>query len=284
MRCGKAFPPPETPACLRARAFAERERDGPFFGAYPKALDFSLASLPCLDVLIDELWGVAGAAPGQADWQPEAARLQVIIDFGMYLGEVLCRHLPANWEMDAAQPQNLLGARVVDAQGRRINPCAQMAIRFRDGAGLGMASLYTALTGKEIPPWRLPPQSSAEHLPATPTIPVTPPSGQVAQAPGVAVVDIATELANAAAHVQRGHWGNAISCYRRVIASDPNLIGARRQLIRADQFIHQAERMSVTRVHKFGFMHMLNRRRHPDQAREPSRPAPTGNQTETDLR
>ncbi len=43
---------------------------------------------------------------------------------GAYLGEVLCRALPAYWEMNPAQPESVIAARVVDRQGRRIDGLA----------------------------------------------------------------------------------------------------------------------------------------------------------------
>jgi len=227
MRCGKPLPPPDCAASRHARAFAERERRGPWLGAFPDALDFSPASLAVLDTLMRELWGEAGEAPGMADWQPPAAKMPVVIDFGAYLGEVLCRALPARWEMNPAHPEVVIAARVIDSQGRRINPFAQVGARFRDGAQLGLASLYTALTGRALPPWQMPaappPAARPAAQPPAPSTPSAPPR----------VVDAGALLQQAAAHVQRGHHGNAIQCLRQVLAAQPGHRQARRELILA---------------------------------------------------
>ena len=79
MRCGKRIVAPDAPATLQARAFVERERGGPYFGAFPESLDFSVRSLAVMDILIGELWGDAGEAPGRPDWQPSRARLNLIV-------------------------------------------------------------------------------------------------------------------------------------------------------------------------------------------------------------
>ena len=52
MRCGKPIAAAECAASRHARAFVEQERNGPFFGAFPEALDFSFASMAKMDALI----------------------------------------------------------------------------------------------------------------------------------------------------------------------------------------------------------------------------------------
>lgn len=224
MRCGKPLPARDCAAARHASAFAERERKGPFLGAFPDALDFSLASLPKLDALMSELWGDAGEAPGRPDWQPSAARMPVVIDFGTYLGEVLCRALPARWEMNPQHPEVVIAARVIDAQGRRINPFAQVGARLRDGAGVGLASLYTALTGRALPAWRIPRAS----------VQATPPQVDAHPVPAVApprLANIAELMQKAGEHAARGHHGNAVHCLRQALAVEPAHRDARRRLI-----------------------------------------------------
>ncbi|MGE4070185.1 MAG: tetratricopeptide repeat protein [Lysobacterales bacterium] len=224
MRCGKSIQAPETAASRHARAFAQRELEGPFFGAFPEALDFSVSSLARMDALVSEMWGESGEAPGRQDWQPSAAKMPIVIDLGAYLGEVLCRALPAVWEMNPAHPEVVIAARVVDAQGRRINTFAQIGVRFRDGASVGMASLYTALTGRTLPPWRVPRQGArAEIAPARPSPPVAP----------AAPVDVPMLLQQAREHAERGHYSNAARCLRQVLAQQPNQHEVRRDLAMA---------------------------------------------------
>jgi hypothetical protein len=209
MRCGKPLQAVEVAASRHARDFARREAQGPFFGAFPEALDFSPASLPVLDALITDMWGEAPLALGVADWQPPPTLMPVVIDFGAYLGEVLCRHLPARWEPAPQSPEVVIAARVVDAQGRRINTFAQVAVRFRDGAAanVGMGELYRALTGRTLPRWQMPRRAVAPgEVPAAASA-VAPP----------AVVDAQALLQQAELHRQRGHHGNAIQTLRRLL-------------------------------------------------------------------
>ena len=221
MRCGKPIAAPECAAARHARQFVERERNGPFFGAFPEALDFSVASLAKMDALLSEMWGVEGMAPGSRDWQPPPAKLPLIVNFGAYLGEVLCRHLQVHWEMDSAHPEVVIAARVVDAQGRRINTFAQMGARFRDGAAVGMASLYTALSGRPLPPWRMPNLAA----PAAAPMPVAPPAAPSRAVDVVGLMQLATE------HMQRGHFGNAVQCLRQVLSVQPENRAAQRDLV-----------------------------------------------------
>lgn len=231
MRCGKPISAPECAATRHARAFVGKERQGPFFGAYPEALDFSVASLAKLDALISELWGTDGMAPGAVDWQPPASKLPLIVDLGAYLGEVLCGALALHWEMDPRHPEVVIAARVVDAQGRRVNPFAQMGARFRDGAGVGMASLYTALSGRALPAWRVPhaPTPGRSAAPPAPVAP-GPPSASAAPTP---VVDPHALHQQATAHLARGHAGNAVLGLRQVLAAQPANRAARIDLVRA---------------------------------------------------
>lgn len=226
MRCGKPITSADDSAAARhARAFAEHERRGPLLGAFPEALDFSPASLPKMDALINELWGEVGAAPGQQDWQPPPAKLPVLVNFGAYLGEVLCRALPARWEMNPAHPEVVIAARVVDAQGRRINPFAQVGARLRDGPQVGMASLYTALTGRALAPWRIP-----AAPPAAPGV-LAQTAAPMTARPAARAADVPALLQQAAEHAGRGHFGNAAQCLRQVLAADPGHRGARRELV-----------------------------------------------------
>lgn len=223
MRCGKPIAVTASAATQHALAFVARERNGPYFGAFPDALDFSVASLAKMDALISELWGEHGLAPGARDWQPPPSKLPLIVNFGAYLGEVLCRALPARWAPDPAHPEVVIAARVIDAQGRRINTFAQIGARMRDGASIGMVSLYTALTGRAIPPWSVPraPQPRS----------VAGPVDQVAAPPAVAAIDVQALLQQAAEHAARGHFGNAQGCLRRVLAAEPGNRKARRDLV-----------------------------------------------------
>lgn len=149
--CGRKLPFFDSPAAVHARDWVEREKRGGFFADHQEALDFSPASLKQLDELITEMWGKSGEAPGDAGWQPTPAKIKVILDFGAYLGETLCRSLPGRWQMDPARPQAIVAARVVDAKGRRINPFAQLVARFRDGADAGLTSLWRALRVSAVP-------------------------------------------------------------------------------------------------------------------------------------
>ena len=227
MRCGKPIAAPECAATRHARAFVAQELTGPFFGAFPEALDFTVASLAKMDTLISELWGEQGLAPGSREWQPPQAKLPLIINFGAYLGEVLCRALPARWEMDPAHPEVVIAARVIDAQGRRINSFAQIGARMRDGPSVGMASLYTALTGRPLAPWSIP--RAPASVPAAG--PMTPPPASAPAA--VRPVDVAALLQQAAEHAQRGHFGNAVIGLRQVLAVQPGNRAARRDLVLA---------------------------------------------------
>lgn len=223
MRCGKPLGRPDTPAAAHARAFVERERGGPFLGAFPQALDFSPNSLAYLDAFISEMWGDTGEAPGDGNWQPSAGKLQVVINFGAYLGEVLCRALPAYWEMNPAQPESVIAARVVDRQGRRINTFAQVGVRLRDGAGVGLDSLYAALTGRA-------PRRVALPLPTAPQAPVAAtPAPPRPPAPPLRE-DPATLLREAEALAASGDTAAAVERYRRVVALAPADVDARRQL------------------------------------------------------
>lgn len=226
MRCGKQIPPPDSAPSRHARAFAERERMGPFFGAFPDALDFSLASLAKMDALLVELWGEQGMAPGRQDWQPDARQLPMVVNFGAYLGEVLCRALPARWEVNPTHPEVVIAARVVDAKGTRINPFAQIGARLRDGAASSMASLYSALSGHALAPWRIP-----DSPPTRPAAPVT--KAPAPAAPVRPEVDVPALFKQAAEHSERGHYGNAIQSLRQVLAVQPALRSARRDLVLA---------------------------------------------------
>lgn len=236
MRCGKPLPRPDCAAAAHARAWVEHERQGPFFGAYPEALDFTPASLARLDTLITEMWGPDGDAPGAQDWQPSASKMPVVINFGAYLGEVLVRALPARWEMHPEHPDVVIAARVIDAQGRRINTFAQAGARFRDGATVGMASLYTALTGRTLPAWTRP------ELPPAGT------PGPVRSKPTPTIVDTATLLSEAHRHADLGHWGNVILACRRILAIQPGHPQARRLSVlalaqsgSAEEALHQLD-------------------------------------------
>lgn len=232
MRCGRPIAPRDCAATRHARDFIERERQGPIFGAFPDALDLSPQSLSKMDALITELWGSEGMAPGVADWQPPPARLAVIMDLGAYLGEVLCRTLPLRWEMDARHPDAVLAARVVDAEGRRINPFAQMGARFRDGSGVGMASLYTALSGRVLPAWQLPNRALPPAAPATSVV-VPPAPGPMGAPTSRTAAEVESLTTLAAENLQRGHFGNAVACLRQVLAARPGQRTARRDLILA---------------------------------------------------
>lgn len=225
MRCGKPLAAAECAASRHARAFVDHERNGPFFGAFPDALDFSVSSLAKMDALISEMWGVEGMAPGSRDWQPPPAKLPLIVNFGAYLGEVLCRNLQVRWEMDPAHPEVVIAARVVDAQGRRINTFAQMGARFRDGAAVGMASLYSALSGRPLPAWRVPTGAAPVAKPA--------PAAAAPTAVSIKPVDVAALTQQAAEHLQRGHFGNAVQCLRQVLSVQPANRAARRDLVLA---------------------------------------------------
>src|SRR5262249_52008945 len=54
------------------------QKDGPFFGGFGFVPDFSPASLVVLDAFIDSLWGTAGLAPTEEEWNPPPGKQRMI--------------------------------------------------------------------------------------------------------------------------------------------------------------------------------------------------------------
>ncbi|WP_146151777.1 tetratricopeptide repeat protein [Ahniella affigens] len=215
LRCGKPAPRLSTPASQHAEQFVAQARQGPFFKDFPEALDFSAESLVRLDAVINAMFGPDGRAVGQTNWQPQGMILQTVIDFGAYVGEVLCRALPVHWQMHPQFPQAVIQARVVDAQGRVINTFAQVALRFRDGANQPIAALFTALTGRRLPAWAMPQEAAGIVQEVPPAEPLHVPS-----APNAATLDagaIATIFQTCRAHIERGHFGNVVLTMKPLI-------------------------------------------------------------------
>lgn len=208
-RCGQLLLPDAWPGG-HAQGFAQRELNGPFFGRYRKALDFSAASLRYLDAVLLRFWGEAGLAPGVKDWRPPPGKLAIILNLGAYLGEVFCRVLPGRWKPDPKHPQHLPGARVIDRQGRIIDPFVLLAARVRDGATVRLASLLAELQGVPAPP--------TVDLPPAPSTP----SGKKAS--------VQTMLMEADAAVSSGLVEQAIERYRALLALAPDHGEARREL------------------------------------------------------
>lgn len=233
IRCSMPLKRPENAATAHALAFVERERQAPFFGAYPDALDFSPGSLARLDSLFAEMWGSEGEAPGDPNWQPSPGKRVIIVNFGAYLGEVLCQTLPARWEMHPSDPNAVIAARVINAQQLRINTFAQIGARFRDGAGAGMQALLASLTGNNPPkagaaasrsaPVAAPvatPASAAPAAPRTPTAPALP-------------SDPVVLMREAQAMSGAGQFDGAVARLRRLLALQPANVDALLQLAKS---------------------------------------------------
>lgn len=208
LRCGKPAPRLSTPASQHAEQFVEQARQGPFFNAFPAALDFSPESLVRLDAVINAMFGPDGRAVGQTNWQPQGLILQTVVDFGAYVGEVLCRALPVHWQMHPQFPDAVIQARVVDAQGRVINTFAQVALRFRDGANQPIAALFTALTGRRLPAWEIPREAAVPVSAVPPAEPLHAPSPPIAVA--LDATAVAAIFQTCRAHIERGHFGNVV--------------------------------------------------------------------------
>lgn len=210
-RCGSSLAADAEPwPANYARTFALREREGPFFGPFRQALDFSAGSLRWLDAVLDHYWGTEGMAREVAGWKPPPGKLQIILNLGAYLGEVLCQFLPAQWRLDPQQPQHLPGARVVDRRNRLIDPFVPVAARVRDGARVRLSAFLAEVAGQPVP--------SLVRLPATQQ---------------KAAAEVLQLLQEADAAVACGLTEQAIGRYRAVLERSPDHAEARRELANA---------------------------------------------------
>lgn len=221
LRCGHAAPVVETIASQHAQHFVTQALAGPLFRGLPEILDFTPASLVRVDLAIDRLYGESGLAPGVPDWQPPRMLLQTVIDFGAYVGEVLCRNLPATWRMHAQFPDAVLQARVVDQRGRVINPFAQVAQRLRDGSSQPIAAIFTALTGRTLPVWHWPEAQVALIEPVAAAVAAIDPSPRPTTTK-LSDVEIQQIFRTARAHLERGHLSNVVSVLQPLQQLDLN--------------------------------------------------------------
>ena len=125
------------------------------------ALEYHPAAVAALDAFFDLTWGQEGKAPGDDGWQPTAGQVNVIVSFGVFLGELVRREFGGAWRQDPAHPDNLAAARVVLGGGTEVFTIARVFRRLRDGGAESFEPLHAqvrtrlaaAATAAEIPGW-----------------------------------------------------------------------------------------------------------------------------------
>jgi protein O-GlcNAc transferase len=114
----------------------------------------------------------------------------------------------------------VIAGRVVNAQQLRINPFAQVAARFRDGAGVSLHGLLLTLTGTPASAHSAPaPRSPLPQRPAPLVAPAPTPREDPVQL-----------LRDAEALAAQGHTAAAVERYRRLLSIQPDNAAARLQL------------------------------------------------------
>ncbi|MFI6691373.1 hypothetical protein ACIBLA_06330 [Streptomyces sp. NPDC050433] len=113
-------------------------------------LDYSIASLRLVDLIIDGLRG--DGPPGHG---PERVRIEPVLrGLGVYLGEVMVRRGGGRWvEFDEAQRQSFgqpVGVRMSD--GRVWNPLGRVVNRFEVGSEESIQRFYLLVPGRERRP------------------------------------------------------------------------------------------------------------------------------------
>jgi hypothetical protein len=140
--------PVAPPVVLDQPALAARLAVPDFYSeSFGIRYDYSLASVVALDAFLDEMWGEAGEAPGQLDFEPGSARTQVMVQYAAYLGEVFRRRSGASWSQAPEHPNDPRAAFL--ALGGTLHwPFGRVLERLREGASHDLFSWVRAI----VPP------------------------------------------------------------------------------------------------------------------------------------
>jgi len=132
-------PSPETAATIGAMVIPFVEQN------YGVTLDYAVASLERIDVIVDDL---------RRDQSFEAVQ-PLLFSLGCYVGEVFVRHARASWRTPEELGMQALASSPIVVRlpdGRGCNPVGRVYRRFQDGAAESLAHFYRASTGLDGEP------------------------------------------------------------------------------------------------------------------------------------
>jgi len=124
-------------------------------------LEFHPAAYLTLDHFFEHTWGTEGKAAADPAWRMTEGQRSAILNFGVFLGELLRREFSGRWEEDPADPGNAFKTSVLLPGGLQVSPVARVYQRFRNGAAEAFEPLHRMVRGKlgivpspaEIPGW-----------------------------------------------------------------------------------------------------------------------------------
>lgn len=120
-----------TSVCDHAAVAEEAVRD---FESHGLSLDYSVASLASVDVMLADMFGPRGLAPDDASWRPDAEQRRMILALGSYLGEVIRRRLGGTWRDDPMAPGKPLFLELVLPDSQRVRPLERAYKRLVSGS------------------------------------------------------------------------------------------------------------------------------------------------------
>lgn len=114
--------------------FVSTCRNDPYIASFGVLLNYSPASIAALDEYLREMYGTAGAAPGDQPYQLPEGKFPTVLWFGAYLGEVLRRIVGGSWSKDQEHPEHILNAKLQLHGGDFVKPFMCVYLRFKNGA------------------------------------------------------------------------------------------------------------------------------------------------------
>ena len=105
-------------------------------------LEYHPAALLALDAMLEQEFGIEGAAEAGGEWKPRQGILNAIAATGSFAGEVLRREWGGAWQLHPEQPEQILLASVVFPSGMKIYPLSRVYNRAKSGGAQSLFAWY----------------------------------------------------------------------------------------------------------------------------------------------